>query len=156
MNDMTPPNICNELKDRFLKPWSILSFKLYFFIIIIIFGGIGVIVSIIKAIKEGNWEGIPLNLMTYSMALLVPSCIILFLQYLPTAKNKVSLVILIIAVLVGTSLITFTANIIVAIICMVLAWFFWIIANSDNTYLDDNAYDNSIKQDLNEHGKNWN
>ena len=156
MEDLTESNIYNELKDRFLKPWGILSFKLYFFIIIILFGGMGVIVSIYRAFMEGNWDGIPLNWMTYSLALLVPACIAILLQYLPSAKNKVSLVILSIAVLVGTSLMAFTEKIIVAIICMLLAWFFWIIANSDNTYLDDNAYDKGIKQDLDGHGKNWN
>lgn len=156
MEDMTEPNIYSELKERFLRPWAILSFKLYFFIIIILFGGMGVIVSIYKAFRENNWDGIPLNLMSYSLALLVPACIAIFLQYLPTAKNKVSLVILSITVLVVTSLMAFTENLIAAVICTLLAWFFWIIANSDNTYLDDNAYDKGIKQDLDEHGKNWN
>ncbi len=155
MKDIMKHNIYSELKGRFLRPWSTHSFILYFLIIIILFGGMGVIVSICNAINTDNWESVSLNLMTYSLALLVPSCISILLQYLPVAKNKVSLVILIIGILVITSLIAFAGNLIIAIICMFFAWFFWVIANSDNTYLDDNAYDNSIKQDLEEHGKNW-
>lgn len=152
---MASSNIFKELKERFLKPWKV-SFLLYFVFIIVLFGGMGVIVTLFKAREGRNWDGIPLSIMTYSLALLVPACITLLLQYLPLAKNKVSLVILSIVILVVTSLMAFYNSLVMAIICMLLAWFFWIIANSDNEYLDDDAYDRSIKQDLVEHGKDWN
>lgn len=153
--DMNSFNIFKELKEKFMKPWKV-SFVLYFVFIIILFGGMGVIVALVNAFKSGKWDGIPLSLMTYSLALLVPACITILLQYLPLAKNKVSLVILSIAILVVTSLMAFFNSFVIAIICIFLAWFFWIIANSENEYLDDDAYDKSIKQDLVEHGKDWN
>lgn len=153
---MASSNIFSELKDSFIKPWKTLSFKLYFFFVIVLFGGMGVIVALYNAIKDKQWEGFAMNLITYSLAILVPAFISIFLQYYPISKNKVSLAILIVVIAVATPLLALWNSILIAIICVILAWVFWIIANSENALLDDDAYDKSIKQDLVEHGKDWN
>ena len=155
MGDSVTVNIFKELKERFIKPWKVLSFKLYFFIVIILFGGMGVINTLYNCINKNNWDGFPSNLMTYSLAILVPASITILLHFFPLAKNKVSLVILCITVLSASFLMAFTDSLFLAIICMLLAWVFWIIANSDNAYLDDNAYNDNINSGLSQHGTSW-
>ena len=150
-------NIFQELWDRFKKPWNI-SFRLYFIFVIIIFGGLGVILSLIYC-TDNLKLNISSNLMTYSIALLVPACITILLQYLPKAQNKVSLVILIVAALVIEGFIihwSYSGAIIASILSTILAWVFWVIANADEIYMNDQSYDNKIKEDIKEHAKNWN
>ena len=152
--DMTHPNVFSELKERFLKPWNI-SFTLYFILIIVCLGGMGVIVALRNGIFNKDWSGFPLTLMTYSLALLVPSVISIILHYYQ-ANNKVSLVLLCLTCVVATSLSTFFASIISASCFVILAWILWVIANADNVELNDNAYNDNIQKDLGDHGKGWN
>ena len=114
-------NIFQELWYRLKMPWTI-SFTLYFLFVIIIFGGLGVILSLIYC-TDNLKLNISSNLMTYSIALLVPACITILLQYFPKAQNRVSLVILSVAVLVklATSKITFSASLNVFVIDISLA-----------------------------------
>lgn len=96
--------------------------------------------------------------MTYSIALLVPACIAILLQYFPKAQNRVSLVILSVAVLVIEGFIihwSYSGAIIASILSTILAWVFWVIANADEIYLNDQSYDYKIKEDIKEHAKNW-
>ena len=37
-----------------------------------------------------------------------------------------------------------------SIVSTVIAWFFWVVANADNVFLDDEAYDENIKRNVNE------
>ena len=154
-------NIFQELWYRLKKPWTI-SFTLYFLFVIIIFGGLGVILSLIYC-TDNLKLNISFNLMTYSIALLVPACITILLQYFPKSQNKVSLVILSVAVLVIEGFIihwsysgAIIASIIASILSTILAWVFWVIANADEIYLNDQSYDYKIKEDIKEHAKNWN
>lgn len=153
MNPST--NIFTELKERIIKPWTT-SFTLYFILIIVIFGGMGVIATIIESISNNDWNGFPLTLMTYSLAILVPAGITIILRYFLQAKNKVSLVLVCIFGLVVTALCAYVKSIICASLFVILAWLFWVIANADNIELNDNAYNENIKKDLEGHGKDWN
>ena len=102
------------------------------------------------------------NMMTYSIALSIPACITIILQYFPKVKNKVSLIVSILSLLlidvavIGFFLFFNSWKFIIAVISIVLAWFFWVIANSDNKYLDDKSYNQTIEEDLLKHGKGWN
>jgi hypothetical protein len=150
-------NIFQELWHRLKMPWTI-SFSLYFIFVIIIFGGLGVILSFLYCTSNIKLS-ISSNLMTYSIALLVPACITILLRFFPKANNKVSLVILSVAVLVIEGFIihwSYSGAIIASIISTILAWVFWIIANADEIYLNDQSYDYKIKEDIKEHAKNWN
>lgn len=149
-------NIFQELWYRLKKPWTI-SFTLYFLFVIIIFGGLGVILSLIYC-TDNLKLNISSNLMTYSIALLVPACITILLQFFPKAQNRVSLVILSVAVLVIEGFIihwSYSGAIIASILSTILAWVFWVIANADEIYLNDQSYDYKIKEDIKEHAKNW-
>ena len=148
-------NIFAELKERIVKPWTI-SFTLYFILVIVIFGGMGVLVAIKESISKNDWNGFPLTLMTYSLAILVPAGITIILHYFPQAKNKVSLVLVCLCVLVVTALFASVNSIICASFFVILAWVFWVIANADNIELNDNAYSEKIKKGLMDHGKDWN
>lgn len=149
-------NIFQELWYRLKTPWTI-SFSLYFIFVIIIFGGLGVILSLIYCTEDLKLN-MSSNLMTYSIALLVPACITILLQFFPKAHNRVSLVILSVAVLVIEGFIihwSYSGAIVASILSTILAWIFWIIANADEIYLNDQSYDYKIKEDIKEHAKNW-
>lgn len=149
-------NIFQELWYRLKKPWTT-SFILYFIVVIIIFGGSGVILSLIYSPNNLKLN-ISSNLMTYSIALLVPACITILLGFFPKARNKVSLVILIVAIL-GIEFLTIhwscSGAIIASIINTILAWIFWVIANADEIYLNDQSYDSIINKDIKDHGNEW-
>lgn len=150
-------NIFQELWLRLKTPWTT-SFLLYFIFVIIIFSGLGVILSLLYC-TDNIKLNISSNLMTYSIALLVPACITILLQFFPKAHNRVSLVILSVAVLVIEGFIihwSYSGAIIASIISTILAWVFWIIANAEEIYLNDQSYDEKIKKDIKEHAKNWN
>jgi len=158
MND----NIFKELYDRLIKPWKKIGFTLYFLLVVVIFGGIGVIMSFFFA-GNTNDSGFVSNLMTYSIALSIPACITILLQYFPRATNKVSLVLLSISLLIIQVIVIFIfyfidyGQLLVAILSTILSWIFWVIANSDNAYLDDKTYSQTIKDDVERsHGQGWN
>ena len=103
------------------------------------------------------------NMMTYSIALSIPACITIILQYFPKAENQVSLIISIISLLLIEVVVIVLFVVInsdwkfhIAVLGIVLSWIFWTIANSDNKYLDDKSYRQTIKDDLEKHGKDWN
>ena len=150
-----------EMWKRFRAPWGITSFTLYFIFVIVIFGGVGIWLSLYQ--ENGiQMRLVADNMMTYSIALSIPACITIILQYFPKAKNKVSLIVSILSLLlidvavIGFFLFFNSWKFIIAVISIVLAWFFWIIANSDNKYLDDKSYNQTIEEDLLKHGKGWN
>ena len=154
-------NIFIELFNRLITPWKKVGFTLYFLLVVILFGGIGVIMSLIFD-NSSNEVGFISNLMTYSIALSIPACITILLQYLPRATNKVSLVLLSISLLIIQVIVIFifyfvgNKQLLVAILSTILSWIFWVIANSDNEYLDDKIYSQTIKDDIAKgHGKNW-
>lgn len=151
-----------EIWTRFCTPWSLSSFRLYFFLVIVLFGGTGIWISIFQG---GSITPVADNMMTYAITLAVPACISIILGYLPQAEHQVSLTIWVISlliievVLIGLFLSAHKHiiwRLIIAILGIILSWFFWIIANSDNKYLDDNSYIQTIKKGTEKHGEGWN
>ncbi len=147
------PNIFQEYKQRLLAPWRI-AFVLYLLFVIIAFGGSGVLYALCSNIENPTKIGfVASNLSTYSIALLVPAVITLMLS-LNKTKNKVSSVIISVVILILNAFLLHFSNahqqysIWTAIISVLFAWIFWIIANYDNAYLDDAAFERVIKNDM--------
>lgn len=85
--------IFHELIYKFKKPWVELSFILYFAIVIVLFGGLGVILFFFQEPIDKNniFLTTSQNLLTYSIALLVPAFVTMLAQYLPSSRKKLSL-----------------------------------------------------------------
>ena len=158
---MDNTSFLKEIWSRFKTPWSVSSFRLYFLFVIVVFGGTGIWISIFQG---GSINLIADNMMTYAIALAVPASISILLWYFPKANHQVSLIVCLISslilevVLIGLFLFAQGYDVwrfIIATTVIVLSWFFWIIANSDNKYLDDNSYSQTIQKELEKHGANW-
>ena len=151
-------NIFQELYEMFKKPWSI-GFGLYFTLIVVILNGLGVLCAFCFN-KETLISSISQNLAIYSIALFAPSLIALFLQLSQNLiHNKVSFSIISIALLTGEIYaipIAYQGNILFAIVSTLIAWFYWIIANRDNEYLNDESFDNLIKNNSKKYENRWN
>lgn len=153
--------IFHELIYKFKKPWTELSFVLYFTIVIVLFGGLGVILFFFQEPidKSNTYLCTSQNLLTYSIALLVPAFVSMLAQGLPRSKKKLSLIIISVAVLVLEGFMVcwcyFSGALLASIISTLLAWFFWIVVNCDNIYLKDETYDNSIRKGASKLSKNW-
>lgn len=134
-----------------------MSFVLYFIIVIVVFGGLGVILFFFQEpIDQSNTNlCTSQNLLTYSIALLVPAFVSMLAEYLPKSKKKFSLIIISVAVLVIEGFMVcwcyFSGALLASIISTLLAWFFWIVVNCDNIYLKDETYDNSVREGASKH-----
>lgn len=151
-------NVFQEILNMIKKPWSV-GFCLYFVLIIIILNGLG----IIFAFKYNSGTlicSISQNLAIYSIAIFVPSLISIILQLIQDLiYNKVSFSILSITILVCEIYIipqAYQGCLGYAIVTTVIAWIYWIIANRDNEYLNDESFDQIIKKGRSLHGKQWN
>ena len=153
--------IFHELIFKFKKPWRELSFVLYFIVVIVLFGGLGVILFFFQEqIDESStYLCTSQNLLTYSIALLIPAFVSMLAQDLPHSKKKLSLIIISVAELVIEGFMVcwcyFSGALLASIISTLLAWFFWIVVNCDNIYLKDETYDNGIRKGASELSKNW-
>jgi hypothetical protein len=156
-------NIFQEYKQRLLAPWCV-AFVLYLLFIIVVFGGSGVLYAMWSHVeKPTNIGYIASNLSTYSIALLVPAVITIMLSFHKT-KNKVSSAIILVVILILNGFLLHFSNahqqysIWTAIITVLFAWFFWIIANYDNEYLNDASFEKIIKKGVDNHNKDgeWN
>lgn len=149
-------NIICELWHRIKNPWC-WSFSLYFLIVIIIFGGIGIWLPVWKE-RQICIASLAINVITYSCALIVPAVVSIILS-MRDYKNKVSLVLfvlfvlLLVAITVGCSV--FAESLFAASICLVFSLVFWIIANSENAELSDGKYNESIKSKSQQLSSNW-
>ena len=158
-------NIFQELYEMFKKPWSIgFGFAPIFgsfgcCLIVVILNGLGVLCAFCFN-KETLISSISQNLAIYSIALFAPSLIALFLQLSQNLiHNKVSFSIISIALLTGEIYaipIAYQGNILFAIVSTLIAWFYWIIANRDNEYLNDESFDNLIKNNSKKYENRWN
>jgi uncharacterized protein YacL len=151
-------NIFGEHWNSFKKPWCN-SFVLYFFLVIILLGGFGVIASIFSFSGIMN---VTSNLSTYSIALLVPAIISILLST-HKSRNQVSYTIItVMVILIAALLLYFSHNgsiigsIIASIVSTLLAWGYWVIANCDNIYLNDEAFHKKIANEIKDkHGRSW-
>lgn len=151
-------NVFQEILYMIKKPWST-GFCLYFGLIIIILNGLGVICAI-KYNRDTLVCSISQNLAIYSIAIFIPSLISVILQLIQDLiYNKVSFSIISIAILAGEIYIipqAYQGCLGYAIVATVIAWIYWIIANRDNEFLNDESFDQIIKKGRSSHGKQWN
>jgi hypothetical protein len=157
-------NIFQEYWERFKRPWCI-SFTLYLIIVVVFLGGLGVVFSVFSPIPQIKVQHIASNAATYAIATLAPAIVsILVSFYKNDIKNKVSFAIILLTALVLSSILLYhtitskgITSLVTATINIIIALFFWIIANYENEYLNDAAYDKTIKDETKrKHGGKWN
>ena len=153
-------NILREFKRRLTKPWTKSGFGFYFVVIIILFGGIGIWLSIYRG-GENVLSSVSDNMFTYSIALFVPAFISIVLPPMLNFKHRLSWIVLIFLILfIETVLVIWSEQtkncLLPAIISTLLSWVFWVIANCDNQTLADESYDDIIKNGESKHGQSWN
>lgn len=159
MDEEVKKNIFKEFWQLFLKPWHSGSFIAYFVIVIVLISGCGVILSLVQS-KFAIDNNVVSNLFTYSVALLVP-IIIRIIQMIMCFDKKVSMILTMVVVAILEILLMIwigfdNTAIMPAIISTLVAWFFWVVVNSDNDYLFDDAFDKILKNDITKkHGQNW-
>lgn len=151
-------NIFKEFWQLFLKPWHSGSFIAYFLIVIVLISGCGVILSLVQS-KFTIDSSVVNNLFTYSVALLVP-IVIRIIQMIMRFDKKVSMILTMVVVAIIEILLMIwigfnSEAILPAIISTLVAWFFWVVVNSDNDYLFDDRFDTILKNDIAKHGQNW-
>lgn len=152
-------NIFCEISNMIRWPWPI-AFLLYFLVVIVIINGFSVFICPFKFNENELMENFSQNLSIYSIAIFTPAFFSLLLK-LPQdlIHNKVSFVILCIAVVaieIFAIPIAYKGNIYLALFCTLISWFFWVAANRDNEYLNDETFEKIIKKDVNKHGEDWN
>lgn len=159
---MEHPNFSEIFKDlylRIIEPCKEPSFVLYFIFMVVIFGGIGVFLSLFQYYQEEPLKYVSQNMMTYAVALSVPAALTIFLHIIPHSDYKVSHIIMILSVLIlqiiAVCFSFWDGHIIVAIVCTIISWIYWILANSCNSSLGDKSYHSQIKKDLQNHGSKW-
>ena len=86
-------NIFKEWYEQFKKPWSSLSFWGYFIGFIVLVGSMGIFFSIYHFFQGTNesWSIVE-NMITYSIALTMPACVLVFESF-PKSSKKVSLIV---------------------------------------------------------------
>ena len=159
-NNTNDVGIWTELLNRFRKPWCS-SFTSHFVIMVVLVGGMGIILSIFNFFLRGtSWWSIVENIVSYSLALAIPSSIPI-LQSTHKTNKKVSLIEITIGfciiVPIAISIISYLFQLWAPpIICMLLSWCIWVIANCDNRDLNDQSFDEKIKNGIDKHGTGWN
>ncbi len=153
-------NLLRELFNRLTKPWTKSGFGIYFAVVIILFGGIGIWLSIYRG-GDNVWSNVSDNMFTYSIALFVPAFISIVLPPMINFKHKLSWVVMIFLMLFVEIILVIWSErmkdcIIPAVISTLFSWMFWVIANSENASLWDKSYDNIIKDGEAKHGHGWN
>lgn len=153
-------NFFQEIFHRLTKPWNT-AFTGYFILIVIIFAGLGVFVSIWSAIDSPEIDGLRIaqNMATYFMAIIASSIVDLNISW--EIENRVSFLIysillFVIAVFILglTYYIPSNYAFIPAILGCILAWLIWVLANAYNDRLNDQNFYN-IMRGRGVHGQNW-
>lgn len=159
-NESDKKNVFGELWYRFKKPWC-MSFALHFILMIILVGSTGIFLSLYDCVmgeSDSPWV-IMENIISYSLALVIPSTVLIF-QSTNDTKKKVSwieiTVSFFIIIPIILSIISYRfKSYVLPFICLVISWFAWVVANYENDYLNDSSYEEVIKQGANKHGKDW-
>ena len=165
---MSGQNINNVFKEhfhRFKKPWC-MSFCIHFMLYILILGCLG---AWIPLIMYGDLKESISNLPTFAIALLLPALVTIE-QTLRKSKYPVSwngiikgVICFAVLLLILSYNNNFMVSVISSISMTVLAIIYWVIANSDNIYLNDEAYlknEESYHKKINNetaenHGHGW-
>jgi hypothetical protein len=147
----------NELIDRFKLPWKHFAFKSYFIWIVIMFGGIGIGLTIYEELRNSvtHVNIISKTIATTFVAIIASSLVDLNLSY--NIKNVPSLIINsigFIAVSILLLILSFNLNgnwsLLPAISGYFLALIIWILANADNDKLSDDSYLQNITKKVKE------
>ncbi len=152
----TEQNVFQMLWDRFKTPLNKPALYLYFLICIVGLSGSGIVLAIIK---DDNISGLPLNLSVYALTLLVPSAIAMINDLLDDQSNARSTILICLGMIfVAILLLTlsFFDYIWAAGINVIMAWFFWIVANYNSKYLDDKSLGKEVKDNVKKLENNWN
>lgn len=152
----------NELKDRFKMPWKHFAFKSYFFWILLMFGSLGIFITIYDVVnsKAPDCNLISQSISTTFIALIAGSLVDLNLSF--TIKNIPSLIINTIATVGVSILFLFLSfkidgalSLLPAIVGYILAILIWIIANADNEKLSDETFYKKILKKAQELTNDW-
>ena len=137
----------DEQVERFKTPWKHFAFKSYFFWIVILFGGIGIGLTIFEEISKGSidFNIISKSIATTFVAIIASSLVDLNLSY--NIKNVPSLIINsvgFIAISILLLILSFNLksgwSLLPAIFGYTIAIMIWILANADNDKLSDDSY----------------
>ena len=97
--------------------------------------------------------------MTYAVSISVPAALSIYLHVIPIQKHQVSHTIVTLAVLliqiIATCFSFVKGSMTFALLSVIIAWGYWIIANSTNRTLGDKSYSQTIKEEVAKHGQNW-
>lgn len=154
-------SIFGWLWHKFKKPWCI-SFTINFLCYTIFIGGLGVFASVFQFLNnKGEWWSITENVITYSLALAIPTIVPILLSFNDTKyKSSLTQISPIICIVLPILLTFFSYYYKIswpAFICLVISWIVWVISQSDNRNLNDKTFEEDIEANArNKHGKNWN
>lgn len=156
----------NFLLDRLKSPARHPEFILYFILIIIGFGSIGVYISIFCDFSEDKWErNITLSMSSYFFAIVSTEAVELLFVKDKYIRNAILLIaILTLAICVVLVIVSFNVTLLWAFIVsgigILLAWIVWWIANAENANLCDDSFfqklsskSKSLDQSLDEYTK---
>lgn len=144
-------NFIDEQIDRFKMPWNHSAFKSYFIWIVILFGSIGIGLTIKDEINNCviNYTVISKSIATTFVALIAASLVDLNLSH--NIKNVPSLIINsigFIAISILLMILSFNIkgswSLLPAILGYLLALLIWVLANADNEKLSDDSYMQNI------------
>lgn len=140
-------NFINEIINRFKSPWKHFGFKSYFFWVVIVFGGIGISMTIRDVVnsKTPDLSIVSKSIATTFVAIIAASLVDLNLSY--SIKNVPSLIInsmgftgISILLMILSFNIQGAWSLLPAIFGYMLALSIWILANADNDKLFDDNY----------------
>lgn len=162
MPDQINKRFTEEQYERFKMPWKNTAFVSYFIWIVFLFGGLGIISTLISELSSNDPHSyiIAQSIATTSVALTAASLIELNLSF--NIRNIPSLIINTVACFGLTILLLFFTfklksclSFIPAILCYLISILIWILANADNQKLSDETYYKIMYQGANELSKDW-
>jgi drug/metabolite transporter (DMT)-like permease len=142
-----PKTFKQEIWERFKMPWKHSAFKAYFFWIVIVFGGLGIGITLCTELSKDSpsLSNIGQSISTTFVALIAASLVDLNLSY--DFENIPSLIINSIACIALAILLLFLSfkfsnfwSLFFSIIGYILALLVWILANADNEKLADEIF----------------
>jgi hypothetical protein len=151
-----------ELTERFKMPWKHGAFRSYFFWIVILFGGFGIMITCYKEATKPTPEifNISRCIGTTFIAVIAASLVDLNLSF--NIKNIPSLIINSIAFIAVSILLmyfSFSINsgwsLVPSILGYILSLLIWILANADNDRLSDETYYKKMLERANKLSKDW-
>ena len=159
---MEQNSIFSELWVKFKNPWKHTSFKIYFVLFVLLFGGLDIYYSLEEQCRLNwvqPWE-VAKNMAAYGLTMIGASAVELVLS--PDFQNKKSMTYLAFFTALVALLLFHNAyymqtkfSLILAGINVVIGLIFWIVANTDNANLKEDPYLQEMKEETKLHGQSW-